>query len=154
MIARWKLWKWRLTFTAAKVVNVIGANSQIDKDEHVLMWDFDGIPLAKVKKALQFIQTHFELPEIRIFRTSPGTNYQAWCYKRVSWWKAKMIVARTHYVDEGFYRFAVFRGHFTLRTSDKQGRRIRLIATLPSKVPEDAHEFALISWTKYETLAK
>jgi hypothetical protein len=131
---------------------VIGANSQLGKDEHILMWDFDGQNYKVIKKELGRMQYVYDLPEIRIFKTSKGKHYQAWCYKRTSWWNAKRIIANTTGVDEGFYRFGVFRGHFTLRTSSKNGQKIKLVATLPSHFQADCCEFDLMSWTKYETL--
>jgi hypothetical protein len=117
------------------------------------MWDFDGVGLEQVKRDLLPIQIEANLPEIRIFKTSRGEHYQAWCYKRYSWREAVAIVANTDNVDMGFLRFGVFRGHFTLRTSSKNGQKIKLVATLPSEVPADCCEFDLMSWTKYETLA-
>ena len=137
----------------AKTTKVIGANSQLGNDMHILMWDFDGIGWKQVKHALELIQIRHSLPAIRIFKTSRGKHYQAWCYQRHSWWDTKRIIADTLYVDEGFFRFGVFRGHFTLRTSSKNGQKIKLVATLPSDVPADCNEFDLMSWTKYETLA-
>ena len=154
MILRFKIWKYRITLTCAPVVAVVGANSNIGKDQHILMWDFDGVPLRKVKKALASTQFCYHLPEIKVFKTSQGKNYQAWCYKKVSWRIAKAIVAVTVHVDEGFFRFGVFREHFTLRTSQKLGHTPKLVATLPSDVKPDCNEFDLMSWTKYETLQR
>jgi hypothetical protein len=153
MIRRIHLGPWLFTFTLAKTTKVIGANSQLGKDEHILMWDFDNKPLHLIEHELGVIQRHFELPEIKIFKTSSGKHYQAWCYKRLTWWESKKVVASTKWVDEGFFRFGVFRGHFTLRTSSKNNQKIKLVATLPSEVPADCNEFDLMSWTKYETLS-
>lgn len=142
-----------MTFTCAPVLNVMGANSKLGNDQHILMWDFDNKSLMAVKASLSEVQKRELLPEIRIFQTSKGNKYQAWCYDRVSWWDCKRIIASTHYVDEGFYRFGVFRGHFTLRTSSKHGFTPHLVAKLDIGVVPHATEFDLISWTRYETLA-
>lgn len=154
MIARFKIWKYRITLTCAPVTTVVGANSNVGKNEHILMWDFDCTSLSHVKLALLESQKNFNLPEIKIFKTSHGKNYQAWCYKKCSWRKSKEIVACTRFVDEGFFRFGVFRGHFTLRTSDKLGYSPKLVCILPSNEKPDCNEFSLLSWTKYETLQK
>ena len=154
MIWRIKIGFVRITLTIAPVTKVIGVNSNLDKEKkwHILMWDFDDVPFLNVHWTLYTIQKRFKLPNIYIFQTDKF-HYIAYCFKKCTWREAIRIVACTDYVDLDFFKYGVYRGHFTLRISPKGNKpKPKLIYTIKSKVPEDVKPKDLKHFVIYETL--
>jgi hypothetical protein len=154
MIWQLRIGNWKFTFTFAQVTDVIGVNSTLPDGNHILMWDFDNVPLSHVETALKTKQQTEGLPNIYILNTGKPNNYIAYCFKACSWRNAYGIVASTPFVDWNFIKYAAVRGHFTLRVSPKNGRKPRLVKVLKSRVPETASIRELRSWVKYETLTR
>jgi len=152
LIFRWKFLGYRVTFTFAPVVEVQGVNSRIDDDHHILMWDFDNHPIEIVAYALRVVQRHWNLPDIRILRSSKGKHYLAYSLMRTPWPLAMRIIAATDGIDLNFFKFGVYRGHFTLRTSKKKGQQPHFVRLLPGERRETVKIGELKSWTTYETL--
>jgi len=152
MIWRWRIGPVRITFTIAPVTDVVGVNSRVEGDLHIPMWDFDKVPLDRVRFFLRHVQGFYMLPKIYILRSSPGDHYIAYCFKKLPWRQVVAIVASTPDVDWNFFKYGVYRGHFTLRVSPKNGHTPRLVEVLHSDQPEDVAVEDLVSWTRYETL--
>jgi len=152
MILRFKLGRWRFTFSFAPVTEVVGVNSKLPNGRHILMWDFDGKQLGQVITWLEDIQHLYQLPRIYVLNTGKKNHYIAYCFKKVPWRKAVEIIATTIGVCWHFFKYGVYREKFTLRVSPKCGRRPKLAWLLNSNVPEDAYITDLKSWVKYETL--
>jgi len=153
MIWKFRIGKWRITFTFAPVTDIIGVNSNLDGDDHILMWDFDETSFDDVVDELLRVQRIYELPKIYILETKKNTNYMAYCFKRTPWRKVVEIIAFTKGVDWNYLKYGMYRNHFTLRVTPKCKRNVKLIWTLTSAVPEDCSIPELKSWVKYETLA-
>lgn len=153
MIKRLTIGHYRLTLTFARIAKLIGVNSFINKDEHILMWDFDDIPLGDVSNALRVVQTRYSLSDIHILCTKEPMNYIAYCFTRCSWRETVEIIAQTQDVDWQFFRFGVYRGHFTLRVSPKGDRNISLATRLEGYKLPDVKPTELESWVRYETLS-
>jgi hypothetical protein len=154
MIWQLRIGNWKFTFTFAQVTDVIGVNSTLPDGNHILMWDFDNVPLKKVVKALKAVQAKHKLPDIYVFNSGKPGNYMAFCYKRLKWRSALAIVLETKHVDYNFIKYAVWREHFTLRVSPKCGRWIRCIGVIKSKHKPTANVKELKSWVEYETLTR
>ena len=152
MILRLRFGRWRITFTFAPVVDVIGVNSRLPDGNHIPMWDFDNVRLGTVITELERVQRTYNLPNIYILETKENSNYIAYCFKRLPWRKVVEILAYTRHLDWGYFRFGVYRGYFTLRVSPKCGRTPKLAWIIKSRVPEDVYITDLKSWVKYETL--
>ena len=153
MIKRLTLGNYRLTLTFARIAKMIGVNSELGEGKHILMWDFDDVPLEDVKAALSRVQCRYFLPDIHILRTKEPDNYIAYCFSSQEWRRAVEIIAQTPHVDWQFFRFGVYRGNFTLRVTPKGDRTPHIVARLigfgqPDVKPED-----LKSWVRYETLS-
>ena len=134
---RWQGLNHRLHFSFEKVEQVTGGNSNIDKDTHVLMWDFDNIPLAVVYNSLVFIQCKYILPPIQVLSTGKENGYHAYCFKVCTFLLARTIIASTPNVDLKYVALGLMRGYFTLRFSDVKGRTFEPIRTLPSEIVAD-----------------
>jgi hypothetical protein len=145
--------KMKLTITLSPVIDVIGINSLLPDGNHILMWDFDEVPLSFVKKALRVQQLMHMLPQIRILETQKDRGYIAYCLTRCPFNKAIEIIAATQYICFNFLKWGVFRKRFTLRISHKHGRTPHLIHVLDSNIIEDVLIGELSSFVKYETLA-
>uniref|UniRef100_A0A6H2A3G8 Uncharacterized protein n=1 Tax=viral metagenome TaxID=1070528 RepID=A0A6H2A3G8_9ZZZZ len=143
----------RITLTIAKIAKVVGVNSELDDGNHIVMWDFDDVPLGDVKDALRRVQTRFLLSDILILRSSEPDNYLAYCFTSMDWRRAVMIVAETEHVDYQFFRFGVYRGHFTLRVGPKSKNKPYLVSRLDGYELPDCSVNELDSWVKYETLS-
>jgi hypothetical protein len=153
MIWQLRIGSWKFTFTMARVIDVVGVNSRLPDGKHILMWDFDDVPLENVLKSLRTTQRRYKLPKIYVLNSGNSNHWMAFCFDRREWSEAYGIVASTRYIDMGFLKYAVVRGHFTLRVSPKEGRRPHLVQVINSKHAEKAHVRELKSWVKYETLA-
>jgi hypothetical protein len=153
MIFKVKIGHWRFTFTFAPVTNIIGVNSNLQDGNHILMWDFDDIDLNAIEDTLRTVQLLHNLPNIYILTTGKKNHYIAYCFKRCSWEGSITIVADTVGVDPNFFKYGVYRGHWTLRVSPKEGRKPKLVTVLKGWIHEDCSIDELNSWTKYETLA-
>jgi len=153
MIVKITIGSWRFTWSMAPITNIIGVNSKLADGNHIIMWDFDATPLQKVIANLWDIQELYRLPNIYISETSKGTGFHAWCLKKVSWRMLVEILATTKDLDWNYFKYGIYRGHFTLRVSPKCGRTIKHVHTLVSRQKEDVTIHELRSWVKYETLA-
>lgn len=153
MIKKWRIGRWRFTITIAPMADVIGVNGNLEDGNHILMWDFDDTDLNTVVTNLLKVQRIYELPAIHILETNKNENFMAYCFKRTEWKKVVEILAFTEGVDWNYFKYGVYRKHFTLRVTPKSGREPKLIWTLVSDVPADCAIADLMSWTKYETLA-
>jgi len=153
MIKRLTIANRRITLTFAKIAKVIGVNSELENGRHILMWDFDEIPLEEVCQDLRKVQTRYFLSDIHVCRTKVPDNYIAYCFTSQDWKTAVEIVAQTHKVDWQFLRFGVYRGHFTLRVTPKNEREIKLAHRLEGYELPDCKPSDLKSWVRYETLS-
>lgn len=153
MILRKTLRNWRMTLTIARVAKVIGVNSELENGRHILMWDFDEVPLNEVFHDLRVVQTRYLLSDIHICRTKEPDNYIAYCFSSQDWKTAVEIVAQTHTVDWQFLRFGVYRGHFTLRVTPKNDREIKPAIRIEGYELPDCKPSDLKSWVRYETLS-
>lgn len=152
MILRLRIGRWRFTASVAPVTDVVGVHSNLEDNQHILMWDFDGVSLGKVITALEGVQAIYELPRVYILNTGKPKHYIAYCFKRVSWHKCVEIIATTPYVDWEFFKYGVYREKFTLRVTPKAGRRPKMAWILKSEKEEDAWITDLKRWVKYETV--
>lgn len=153
MIIRWTLGNIRYVLSAAKVTKIMGINSQLGDDDHILMWDFDHTSLFDVCYHLRYIQHRYMLSDIHILETNHQEgNYVAYCFTRTEWHDAVAIVASTHGVDWNFVRLSVFRGWFTLRVGEKKSGKPKLVKRLEGLQLADVKPEELKSWVEYETL--
>jgi hypothetical protein len=153
MIFKIRIGHWRFTFTFAPITDVIGVNSNIENGWHIPMWDFDDVGFSDVETALLIQQREWRLPNIYILSTGKPRHYIAYCFKEMLWRACVALVAGTGFVDPNFFKYGVYREHWTLRVSPKEGRKPKLVKVLYSNIPEDCSIDELNSWTKYETLA-
>lgn len=148
MIIRIRIAHWRFTFTFAPVTDIIGVNSLLADNNHILLWDFDDVKLSSVAWILKHIQQEFKLPQIRILNTGTLNHYIAYCFKRCTWWNTRRIIASTPNICSNFYKWGIFRKRFTLRVSPKSNRKPNLVCTLHSKIQEDVAIRELNSWVQ------
>jgi hypothetical protein len=151
MIKRITIGDLRLTFSCARITKVIGVNSELVDKNHILMWDFDDVPLEQVTDALRKVQVRYFLSDIVVLKTKEPDSYNAWCFTKVPWERAVEIVAATPGVDWGFFRYSVWRYHFTLRVTPKNGRDSKWVDTLQGYEPPTARLKDLRYWVEYET---
>jgi hypothetical protein len=153
LIKRLTIGHHRLTLTFARIAKVIGVNSELEDGRHILMWDFDAVPLDVVVESLKKVQARYLLSDIHICRTKEPHNYIAYCFSSQEWRTACEIVASTQNVDWQFFRFGVYRGHFTLRVTPKNNRQIKFAKRIEGYCLPDCNPPDLKSWVRYETLS-
>ncbi len=134
--------------------NAIGINSKLKDGKHILMWDFDTVALGDVTESLFFIQEEFFLPNIYVLSTGAAYHYHAYCMHRVSFLDAAHIISITEHVDENFFRIGCCRGYWTLRISDRKGRKIERVDTLKSRRKESVSKYDMVSFCMYSTKKK
>ena len=152
MIKRIDIGAIRFTWSVAIVVRVVGVNSYLQDGSHILMWDFDDVPLEDIKQALRVVQSRYFLSDIYILETKEKQNYCAYCFTAVSWRQAVEILAATNYLDMKYLKWCLFRSRFTLRVGPKMGRTSYCVCVLDGYQLPDATVEDLKSWVIYETM--
>lgn len=152
MIIKTTIGRWRFTFSMAPITKVVGINSNLPDGKHILMWDFDTGTEAQVMEALMHVRDKYNLPTIRIARTGKEHGYHAICLVRVDWRTCVEVLAATPFLDWTYFKYGVYRGHFTLRVSPKCFRHITYRSMLRGHGLENVSIKELQSVTKYETL--
>lgn len=148
MIFKIRIAHWKFTFTFAPVTDVTGVNSNLPDGSHIIMWDFDDIPLEILADELEYLQDQLGLPNIYILNTGNPNHYIAYCFKRCTWQYSIEAVARIWLVDPSFFKYGVYREHWTLRVTPKEGRKPKLVKILHSPIPEDTSIDELNSWVQ------
>jgi len=148
MIFRLRIGNWRFTFTLYQITDITGVNSLLPDGNHILMWDFDDVPLGVVQSTLSIIQSIYDLPTIYILNTGKPNHFIAYSFAKCSWRLTVEILAATPNLCEDYFKWGVFRKRFTLRVTPKEGRKPKLVALLYSKTPEDVKLSELTSWVK------
>jgi len=148
MIIKIRIAHWRFTWTFAPVTDVKGVNSYLPEGDHICMWDFDDVPLDIVCETLTEVQYLNGLPNIYILNTGKPDNHIAYCFKAMPWKESIRIVAETGAVDPNFFKYGVYREHWTLRVTPKEGRKPKLVHIIRSKVEEDCSIDELNSWVQ------
>jgi hypothetical protein len=151
MIVRMRLGPVRIAFTIGLVEDVVGINSWLGGDDHVLFWDFDGLDLETVKRNLRRVMKRYKLPDVHIFSMGKPNSYTAMCFARFHIKKVIEILAATEGEDLAHLRFGCFRKRWTIRLSDKCGRSFRYVCTLKGYRKPDVSPWQLKSWVAYET---
>jgi len=136
----------------APTTKIIGVNSILKDGNHILLWDFDHVPIEPIKNELRWIQAKYRLPRIIICKTSKIAGFHAYCFKKVTWRQCVEIIASSHLMDWNYFKYGIYRQKFTLRVFPKCGRKIEPYMILDSPYKEDATIEDLTSWVQYETL--
>lgn len=152
VVVKFKIGRWRIAFGLLPTTRVVGIYSLLRDMNHILMWDFDDINLKEVTKQLSDTQRRFKLPNIYIFNTGKKNHFVAWCFKRCSLRQAAHIISSCKDIDWEFFRLGVYRNKWTLRISEKCGRKMKLVRVLKSNIKEDVNPRELVNWVLYETV--
>ena len=151
---RKRIGKMRFSLVVGGITDVIGVNSNIGEDSHIIMWEFDDPDLTKIKQELWATQVFHSLPSIHISESHPGGGYHAYCLHQCTWMQSLHIVSGTRFVDPRFVTMCAMRNHWTLRQTSKGQGAPRFIETLESEIPETAKMEDLGSWVQYEVWPK
>ena len=152
LMIKLKLGSFRLNFSITAITKTYGVYSLLENGKHILMWDFDDLPLRKVIVALRAVQNKYFLPEIRIMQTKEK-SYHAYCFLQTDFRRCVEILAATPNLDWGFFLFGCLRQKFTLRVGEKAGRnKPKLIGILGSEFEGDCTPKDLNRWVKYDTI--
>lgn len=152
MIKKLNIGDVRITFSIARVTRMIGVNSRLDDDRHIIMWDFDDMELEVVESALCKVQEKYNLSNIYILETKHLTNYIAYCFTARRFDHVCLVILDTNFIDWNFFKYGVYRGRFTLRVTAKEGRTPRLVKILAGATRPDVDIKDLHSWVHYQTL--
>lgn len=149
VIKRGKLFGHDWYFRIGKRVQVLGINSQLSEGESVLFWEFDELPLDRVRDIMKGVQYEHLLPQIFLLQASTETSWHAVCLSAHPWLQALSIVAATEGVDPDYVRLAAHREHFTLRLTDKGNGAPVVREVLGSVMPETATLDDFIQGVRY-----
>ena len=129
--------KYQLRLYFSKIEKRQGVCSQVfNKDEHVLLWDFDHISLKRLTKILIDIQQKYNLPAIYIMKTSVS-GYHAYSFTKRTFQQVIHILSDTDGIDIAYLRLGMVRGYYTLRFSKRQNDNLKLVKQLSSNVPNE-----------------
>ena len=138
-------------FYVKKVFNTGGLNSNLADGSHVPCFDFDNLNLREVETILRHVQEKYKLSTIIIWNTGREDSYNAIALTRLDFRQALQVAFDTPHIDLNFIRFAIWRGHFTLRILPKNNRALRVASVLDSKVSATIKKSDIKSFTFYET---
>lgn len=100
-------------------------------NSHVVLWDFDNSELNDIKIELKRLQNKYNLSTIYILQSSEK-NYHAYCFTPCDFTEVIHILSETRFIDKVYLRLGVARGYYTLRYSDKNNYKIKLIDSIVS----------------------
>jgi hypothetical protein len=151
MLWAFNFFSYRIAFSIVKVEKCIGVTSLTKDERHILMWDFDEVPLVLVEQALREVQWRERLPNVFILETSKD-SYVAYCFKKFNFDEALRIVCSTKHVDSAFTLMSLKRSKFTLRIGPKTNKpHPHLVKVLESPFPQDATLADLKAFVRYQT---
>ena len=128
-----------------------GVHSTLSDGQHLLLWDFDGVPFGHVVAALRGQQRTYNLPQITILQSSAGEHYHAYCFARRSFLDAVGVIGGTPSVDPNYWKLGIYRGYWTLRISPRADSTFRALLTLPSQVADECTPDDVINGAVYWT---
>lgn len=124
-------------FSIRKLEKRSGVCSQSYKtDKHICLWDFDESDYSLVILELNRLMRQFRLPDIYVFKSSPG-HYHAYSFTARLFREVINILSATKCIDIMYLRLGMARGYYTLRFSPKAGNKVELITVIESKYPEE-----------------
>ncbi len=142
---------WRAYGAITRSRQMVGVNSKLADGQHVLMWDFDGIPwYMQVKRALQGVAMRHQTANIYVWRSSTY-GYHAYCFQRHGWPKTLEILADTPHLDPVYFKIGVIREYFTLRIEDKKRGKLTPVDVIAGFRPEDVLPAEQRSFIRYWT---
>lgn len=146
-------YRFTLVATIKKLVTVNGIDSIVDEklNTHILLWDFDAVPLDDIIESLTIVQLKYILPRIRILQTKRG--YHAYCFAERSYSETLRILSSTQYADDNHFKIGVMRGYWTLRITPKSKKDtgFKLVYVIESQVPENLNVLERLIMSKYKT---
>jgi hypothetical protein len=151
---RTKLLNFRIVFYWRKVTEVSGVNSVTKDGFHIPMIDTDECSLAQCIEEIRKLQRVYKLGAASICSTGRPDSYHIYIWTKMSWKDAIQVVSSCKIGDLKHLYFSLRRGHFTLRISDKKGRKVKLIEEVVSKYKSNCDFNDLDSFVKYETASK
>lgn len=152
MIFKLRIKSWQASLALTRLTTVVGVNSILRNGNHILMWDFDECNLKGVIAVLTYIQHDYYLPEIHILNSGQERHYLAYCFVNLPWIKTVEIISATPFVDQNYFRLGVMRKHWTLRISDKDGKRIKHSYTILSEIKALSNVDGLDHFVEYDTM--
>ncbi len=132
---RIKFGLWELRLYGSKLEKRIGICSvtDIDREKHALLFDFDETELSIIVNYLTALITKYNLPSIYVFESSPN-NYHAYSFCGRSFREVVHILTDVPNIDMKYVSMGIVRGYFTLRISPRGNDLFgfQLVAVLPS----------------------
>lgn len=154
MNIHWKIRTWHLDISLHQRQAVLGVNSILPDNQHLIMWDFDKQSYYLVLLELKRQQEDYGLSTIYIARSSVPGNYHAYCLSRVTWATLIYILQTTEGIDQQYIKLGVMRGYMTLRFTDKKDSQISALTKLISCTAPDIEWAELTNFERYFTLTR
>lgn len=141
----------RIYLSITKRQPVLGVNSILADGEHVLLLDFDEVPSpTELEDGLNSFARWHRLPPIYVVESSEG-KYHGYCYHRLDWQRAALLMADCPYVDDMHQRLGIMRQYWTLRISDKAEWYMRRAFATGGYAAETAEPGELQSFVQYDS---
>jgi len=97
---------------------------------------------------------YYNLPTFHYINSGSPRSWHAYCLARLSFEAALYIALRCRYVDRVYCLMALRRGYFTLRFTNKKGRKFGEWKAVYSDVPDQASFDELKYYYEYLTPRK
>jgi len=128
---RAKIKNYTVFFMVSKTQTLKGITSKVvkGKDKHYIFWDFENCTQQQALETLMEVQQEFKLGMIFLLSDYPK-SYRAFCFSQRTFKEFLHILLHTKYVCWNFIYWTIQRGSATLRTSQKEGRKIQQIQAI------------------------
>lgn len=113
-----------------RVDHIVGFDSKVDYDKHILLIDCDSETLDNVVSECVRIRDMYDLGEMFIVGDSKPNSFRIWCFKILTFRELLRIISEFKYSDLYFIRFTAKRGKAILRVSSKRGRDVQQIVKI------------------------
>ena len=114
-----KVWRHRNDELVVRYT-AVGMNSTVDaeRDRHVLLADYDAVPLERVIDSVKELQRFWNLSDAYVFRTRNGYHIM-WFYDIMPFGRVKLILEYASWVDPMFKFISRYYNYKTIRVQGK-----------------------------------
>lgn len=154
MYIRTKILGRRIVFYSRKVVPIGGVNSTTKNGLHIPMIDTDECTMNECMHHTRVLQQRYKLGDASICSTGRPNSFHVYIWTEMDWRNTVKVVASHQNCDLKHLLFSLRRGHFTLRISDKNNRKVEELVRMKSDYPSNVSYNDLQDFVLYETASK
>lgn len=146
-----KIGKHKWVLYHEKVERVHGVNSTLKDGRHIIMVDIDRQSYDSIAEEMQGFMQLYDAARADLVSTGKPYGWHVYIWKAVPFKESVQCMLDFSHVDMQHVRWTIKRGHATLRTGPKRGRKVKHVLTLHNPGMKGPTHKDLKTWVEYET---